>query len=96
MQPVRLGGPTRLEHVHVDMILRVRFSYSPKSQPCQPFHPFSLASGIRVTRPTPTGKVELLFLENELLGTPLGKAEKCELRIEGMTRGSCVEVCFTT
>jgi Cu+-exporting ATPase len=41
---------------------------------------------------TALGKVELPLLENEPLGSPLGKTEKCELRIEGMTCGSCVEV----
>ena len=45
---------------------------------------------------TPSGKVELPLLEDESLGTPLGKTEKCELRIEGMTCGSCVEVSFPT
>jgi Cu+-exporting ATPase len=39
------------------------------------------------------GKLELPLAENEPLGTSLGsKTEKCELRIEGMTCGSCVEV----
>ncbi|KAN0113825.1 copper P-type ATPase CtaA [Russula decolorans] len=40
---------------------------------------------------TTPGKVELPLMKNEPLGTPLGKSEKCELRIEGMTCGSCVE-----
>src|SRR6266403_3325041 len=41
---------------------------------------------------SPAGKVELPVLENEPLGTSPEKTEKCELRIEGMTCGSCVEV----
>lgn len=41
---------------------------------------------------SPQGKVELPLYENEPLGSPIGKTEKCELRIEGMTCGSCVEV----
>jgi hypothetical protein len=45
---------------------------------------------------TTPGKVELPLLENEPLGSPLGKSEKCELRIEGMTCGSCVEVSSPT
>ena len=45
---------------------------------------------------TQLGKVELPLLEHEPLGTPLGKTERCELRIEGMTCGSCVEVSFLT
>lgn len=45
---------------------------------------------------TSPGKVELPFMKDEPLGTPLGKTEKCELRIEGMTCGSCVEVSFLT
>jgi len=38
------------------------------------------------------GKVELPLVENEPLGSSLEKTEKCELRIEGMTCGACVEV----
>ena len=38
------------------------------------------------------GKVELPLVENEPLGSSLGKMDRCELRIEGMTCGACVEV----
>ncbi|KAH9953654.1 E1-E2 ATPase-domain-containing protein [Russula dissimulans] len=37
------------------------------------------------------GKVELPLLENEPLRGSLGEVDKCDLRIEGMTCGSCVE-----
>ena len=39
-----------------------------------------------------SGKVELPLVENEPLGKSLGHVERCELRIEGMTCGACVEV----
>jgi P-type Cu+ transporter len=39
-----------------------------------------------------SGGVELPLVQNEPLGLIPGEAEKCELRIEGMTCGSCVEV----
>lgn len=39
-----------------------------------------------------SGKVELPLMENEPLGKSPGLTEKCELRIEGMTCGACVEV----
>jgi Cu+-exporting ATPase len=39
-----------------------------------------------------SGKVELPHIENEPLGSSLEKLDKCELRIEGMTCGACVEV----
>ena len=39
-----------------------------------------------------SGKVELPFEENEPLDNFPGETERCELRIEGMTCGSCVEV----
>jgi P-type Cu+ transporter len=45
---------------------------------------------------TTPGKVELPLMKDEPLGSPMGKTEKCELRIEGMTCGSCVEVSFPT
>jgi len=38
-----------------------------------------------------SGKVELPLVENEPLGKSLGHVERCELRIEGMTCGACVE-----
>ena len=41
-----------------------------------------------------SGKVELPLTENEPLGKSSGYTEKCELRIEGMTCGACVEVSF--
>lgn len=43
---------------------------------------------------TTSGKLELPVYEEEpLAATPLGPlSEKCELRIEGMTCGACVEV----
>ncbi|KAH9990156.1 hypothetical protein BJV77DRAFT_1013943 [Russula vinacea] len=44
------------------------------------------------TSATTPGKVELPLMKDEPLGSPIGKTEKCELRIEGMTCGSCVEV----
>ncbi|SRR6266702_4566540 len=43
-----------------------------------------------------SGKVELPLTENEPLGKSPGHTEGCELRIEGMTCGSCVEVSFPT
>lgn len=42
-----------------------------------------------------SGKVELPLTENEPLGKSPGLTERCELRIEGMTCGSCVEVSFS-
>jgi Cu+-exporting ATPase len=39
-----------------------------------------------------SGKVELPLVENEPLDKSLGHVERCELRIEGMTCGACVEV----
>jgi Cu+-exporting ATPase len=42
------------------------------------------------------GKVELPLTEYEPLGKSPGLTERCELRIEGMTCGSCVEVSFLT
>ena len=41
------------------------------------------------------GKLELPLSEEEpLAASPMGPlSEKCELRIEGMTCGACVEVC---
>ncbi|KAI0248990.1 copper P-type ATPase CtaA [Lactifluus subvellereus] len=45
----------------------------------------------RDTLATGPGKVELPLVENEPLGTSPGETEKCELRIEGMTCGACVE-----
>lgn len=38
-----------------------------------------------------SGKVELPLMENEPLGKSPGLTERCELRIEGMTCGACVE-----
>jgi len=38
------------------------------------------------------GKVELPLLENEPLRGSQGETDKCDLRIEGMTCGACVEV----
>ncbi|KAI9435322.1 copper P-type ATPase CtaA [Lactarius indigo] len=38
-----------------------------------------------------SGKVELPLTENEPLGKSLENTERCELRIEGMTCGACVE-----
>jgi Cu+-exporting ATPase len=43
-----------------------------------------------------SGKVELPLMENEPLGKSPGLTERCELRIEGMTCGACVEVSFPT
>ncbi|KAI0306155.1 copper P-type ATPase CtaA [Multifurca ochricompacta] len=43
------------------------------------------------TLATGSGKVELSLVENEPLGNSPGDTEKCELRIEGMTCGACVE-----
>jgi P-type Cu+ transporter len=45
------------------------------------------------TLATGSGRVELPLEKNEPLGTD---TEKCELRIEGMTCGSCVEVSIHT
>ncbi|KAI9435334.1 heavy metal translocatin [Lactarius indigo] len=38
-----------------------------------------------------SGRVELPLEQNEPLGNPPGETARCELRIEGMTCGSCVE-----
>jgi P-type Cu+ transporter len=49
------------------------------------------------TLATGSGRVELPLIKNEPLGNNFTTdSEKCELRIEGMTCGSCVEVSIPT
>ena len=51
---------------------------------------------LRTPRSPSSGHVELSLKEDEPLVAGSGLAsEKCELRIEGMTCGACVEVCIT-
>lgn len=54
-------------------------------------------NGLLGTPRTPTsGKLELPVGKHEPLAAAGGPAsEKCELRIEGMTCGACVEVCVS-